>query len=206
MASQPTEQRLLQVSREEVLEHLEAVLGSRAFASSDRLRRFLRFIVERTIAGQKDDVKEYSIGIDVFDRAPGYDPRTDPIVRVHASKLRDRLREYYATEGAQSRAQIDVPKGSYVPAFHRCPGAETSALQPPATTHRPRFSARTLKWILAAILVVLAAGVFAVRFLRPVHHGVIRSVVVLPFVNRGAGSGDEYISDSLTDEVTNDLS
>ena len=93
------------------------MLASAVFANSERLRRFLRFLVERTLAGQTDDLKEYTIGLEVFDRDPSYDPRVDSTVRVHAGKLRDRLREYYLGEGKQSEIRVDVPKGAYIPVF-----------------------------------------------------------------------------------------
>jgi len=96
---------------------LDAILASAAFSNSERLRRFLRFLVERALSAQTDDLKEYTIGLEVFDRDPTYDPRVDSTVRVHAGKLRDRLREYYLDEGKSSAVRIDVPKGTYVPVF-----------------------------------------------------------------------------------------
>ena len=80
---------------------------------------FLRYIVERALDGTADDVKEYSIGVDVFDRGDAFDPRTDTIVRVHAGRLRKKLAEYYATDGDADPVVIEVPKGGYVPLF-RC--------------------------------------------------------------------------------------
>src|SRR5690349_6023343 len=100
MATSATDRGSLPGSSSELLAHLDEVLASQAFARTDRLQRFLRVIVERTVAGQADSIKECSLGVEVFGRAADYDPRTDPTVRVHAGKLRDRLREFYQTEGA----------------------------------------------------------------------------------------------------------
>jgi eukaryotic-like serine/threonine-protein kinase len=100
-----------------VRKELDLILASAVFANSERLRRFLRFLVERTLAGQTDNLKEYTIGLEVFDRDPSYDPRVDSTVRVHAGKLRDRLREYSLGQGKQSDVHIDIPKGTYIPVF-----------------------------------------------------------------------------------------
>jgi TolB-like protein/tetratricopeptide (TPR) repeat protein len=102
-----------------VRDHLSAVLASTAFAQVDRLKRFLRFVVEETVSGRSEGIKEYSIGVEVFDREASFDPRTDPIVRVQARRLRARLNRYYEDEGRHSELRIELPKGSYAPQFHR---------------------------------------------------------------------------------------
>jgi len=79
---------------DQVREHLSRVLASTAFAHVDRLKRFLRFVVEETVGGRSENLKEYSIGVEVFDREDSFDPRTDPIVRVQARRLRARLTRY----------------------------------------------------------------------------------------------------------------
>lgn len=101
---------------------LDRILRSSGFANSDRMCRFLRCVVERTLAGRGEELKEYQLGVDVFDRKPDYDPRVDPIVRVEARRLRSKLEEFYATHGKDSAVQVDLPKGAYVPSF-RAPGA-----------------------------------------------------------------------------------
>src|SRR6476646_8317918 len=104
---------------EAVTEHLSRVLTSTSFAHVDRLKRFLRYVVEETVAGRSENLKEYSIGVEVFDREASFDPRTDPIVRVQARRLRARLTRYYEEEGRRDEMRIDLPKGSYAPVFHR---------------------------------------------------------------------------------------
>ena len=79
--------------------------------------RFLRFVVDRELAGRGRELKEYTLGTEVFDRDPAYDPRIDPIVRVEARRLRSKLREYYSGSGATDAIVIELPKGSYVPQF-----------------------------------------------------------------------------------------
>ena len=106
-------------SEHAIREHLSALLSSAAFAQVDRLKRFLRYVVEETVAGRSENLKEYSIGVEVFDREASFDPRTDPIVRVQARRLRARLSRYYEEEGRHEEMRIELPKGSYAPVFHR---------------------------------------------------------------------------------------
>ncbi len=79
------------------------------------MSRFLRFAIEETLAGRVSSLKESTIGVAVFDRPPDFDPRTDPIVRVEARRLRDKLAGYYRTEGAADPLVIELPKGGYAP-------------------------------------------------------------------------------------------
>ncbi len=106
----------LPVPPELVREELERVLGSPVFAQSQRLSDFLRFVVEQFLKGETEQLKEYVLGVTVFERGDSYDPRTDPIVRVEAGRLRTKLREYYDTAGREDPVVISLPKGSYVPA------------------------------------------------------------------------------------------
>jgi len=107
----------VEVSRDLIHDALERIVSSPAFAQSQRLTRFLRFVVEQSLEHKADHLKEYLIGLSVFDRSEGYDPRTDPIVRVEAGRLRTKLREYYSTEGKDDPVLIELPKGSYMPAI-----------------------------------------------------------------------------------------
>jgi hypothetical protein len=101
------------------LEELERILASPAFTQAQRLSRLLRFTVEQVIHGEGDSLKEYSLGTAVFDKDDSFDPRTDPIVRVEAGRLRAKLKEYYAAQGREDPILIDLPKGSYVPVIIR---------------------------------------------------------------------------------------
>ena len=96
---------------------LARVLSSLALRGSPRLRRFLASVVRHALAGEEDRVKEYTIGVEVFDRGPRFDPRCDAIVRVEARKLREKLALYYRTDGATDPVTISLPKGSYRPHF-----------------------------------------------------------------------------------------
>ena len=95
----------------------ERACRSETFRSSPRLRDFLRYLVKR--AAVEGQAKETVIGVEFFQRDPGYDPRKDTIVRVEAHRLRRRLREYYQNEGAREPWQIDLPPGAYLPLVRR---------------------------------------------------------------------------------------
>src|ERR671913_1407126 len=96
---------------------LQRVLRSREIVNSDRKKRFLKFIVQETLAGHADRIKAYTIAIAASDRDPSFDPVSDPVVRIEAGRLRRCLEHYYLTEGAADRIRITIPKGGYVPHF-----------------------------------------------------------------------------------------
>jgi serine/threonine-protein kinase len=102
-----------------VREQLDRVLASTTFQQCDRLKRFLSFIVLEAIAGRRNELKEYVIGVQVFGKEDSFDPRTDPIVRVQARRLRAKLVRYYRDEGPADEVIVELPKGGYAPAFKR---------------------------------------------------------------------------------------
>jgi len=118
----------------EIRGQLDLILRSRAFIQSHRIRRFLQFVVEESLLGQPHRLKEYLIGLEVFDRREAFDPRVDSIVRVEARRLRYKLEEYYRTEGREDGVHIILRKGSYVPMFeHRTAGPASLPLAPRRT-------------------------------------------------------------------------
>jgi TolB-like protein/Flp pilus assembly protein TadD len=100
-----------------VREQLDRILASTTFKQVDRLKRFLSFIVLESISGRNTELKEYVIGVHVFGKEPSFDPRTDPIVRVQARRLRAKLARYYQEDGRSDEVIIDLPKGGYAPVF-----------------------------------------------------------------------------------------
>ena len=109
--------KTLPAPRESILEQLERMLVSDTFAGAERSRVLLKFLVEHVLENQPDRLKEYTIGSEALRRGDSFDPRTDPIVRAEASRLRNRLQQYYATNGVADTVLITLPKGSYVPQF-----------------------------------------------------------------------------------------
>ena len=104
-----------QLSAESIRTQLRKILSSSTFARSERLARFLNFTVEQTIEGRGEHLKEFVIGVEVFDKTEKYDPRLDPIVRVEARRLREKLKKYYDTDGREDPLCIDFPTGTYAP-------------------------------------------------------------------------------------------
>lgn len=111
---QPTEAEQI-----EFREQLHRVLDSRLFRDAEMLRRLLAFLGEATLSGEADSLKEYAVGVQALGRPDTYDTRTDSSVRVQAGKLRQKLREYYTTEGAADAVEIGLPKGRYRLSFTR---------------------------------------------------------------------------------------
>jgi serine/threonine-protein kinase len=105
------------ISDKAVRQQLTRILTSKTFSQVDRLKRFVDFIVSETAAGRGGDLKEYVIGVQVFGKEASFDPRTDPIVRVQARRLRTRLARYYLDEGNSDDIVVDLPKGGYAPVF-----------------------------------------------------------------------------------------
>jgi TolB-like protein len=96
---------------------LERIVESKIFVQSERLSRFLRFIVEHVLRGDQNCLKEYVIGSEVYDRKPPYHPSQDSIVRTEGRRLRSKLREYYEAEGKDDPVYVYLRPGSYIPAF-----------------------------------------------------------------------------------------
>jgi hypothetical protein len=104
-------------SHSEVLDQLERIVQSKHFRNSKRYPSFLRFVVEQTLAGKTEVLKERTLGVDVFARPSNYDTNDDPIVRVTAGEIRKRIAQYYQDPGHEEELRIDLPLGSYVPHF-----------------------------------------------------------------------------------------
>ncbi len=109
----------------EIEQELGRVLASSAFSRPRRLSRLLKHLVEHTLRGNEDCLKETLLGIEVFDRGRDFDPKIDPIVRIDARRLRARLTQYYSDEGATDPVLIVLEPGSYVPSFRRREEQET---------------------------------------------------------------------------------
>ena len=123
-----------------VQEALERIVASAGFVNSPRMSRFLRFVVEETAAGRAAGLKEYVVGLRVFDKAESFDPTVDPTIRVEASKLRAKLARYYETEGRGDSTIIEIPKGHYGARF--CARPDSEQYRSPAVEAAPASPAR----------------------------------------------------------------
>ncbi len=148
------------VSAPEVEAELRKIVSSQRFLKAEGLRNFLSFVVERTLAGRSDELKESVIAMEAFNRRASFDPRLDAFVRVQAGRLRTALTEYYETEGAGDPVAIEMPKGSYAATFSAREVAE------PAVSGRRRKVILTLAGSLAVLLAALAAAVWLVPAIR----------------------------------------
>ena len=117
-------------SDNDVAIQIDRILESRWFSRSERLCRFIRFSANHALSRGADRLKEYLVGVEVFDRGPAYDPRIDPIVRVEARRLRAKLKAYYASAGRDDQLRIEFPKGSYSPVFRFRPSRRQIKLGP----------------------------------------------------------------------------
>ena len=103
-------------SDQEAIRHqLDRILHSGPFHQSQRRQRFLEYLVNETLAGRGERLKGYNVALEVFDRPETFDPTVDPLVRIEAARLREKLREYYGTDGQGDPIHIDLPKGTYTP-------------------------------------------------------------------------------------------
>jgi hypothetical protein len=147
-------ERVTPIPDHEVRSELDRILASKGFAGAGRLSKLLRYAVERTLAGETDQLKEYSVGIEVFERDQNYDPRLDSIVRVEAGRLRSRLDDYYNGDGASSTIRIGLPRGGYSAHFERKGESPVAAATTvPATPPRRSLVAAPL-----AIALICAIG------------------------------------------------
>ncbi len=166
---------------EAVRDELDRLLASSFFSHSRRFPNFLRFVVEHTLAGDIDNIKERTLGIEIFGRDPDYDTATDPIVRVTAAEIRKRVAQYYQDPAHNHELRISLPSGSYVPQFHwpateqqqafALPkqGAMAEVVEEPAAASKTQQSPLIwLRWIVAVlVLAVAVAGLVVWQRSRP---------------------------------------
>lgn len=160
---------------------VERLLATPFFNHSKRFPSFLRYVVEQTLAGNSENLKERMLGIEIFGKSVDYDTANDPIVRVTAAEIRKRIAQYYQQPGHQSELRLSLPPGSYIPQFYFSP-AEAAALEPepgiePDTHGHPeqpvqiRDSSRSVgrirtRWIFAVSVALLLVAVVALLIWR----------------------------------------
>jgi adenylate cyclase len=191
----------------DVRAELDRILAAKGFAGAGRISKLLRYAVEKTLAGETDQLKEYVVGIEVFERDEKYDPRLDSIVRVEAGRLRSKLDEFYNTDGAASPIRISLPKGGYAAHFARSEGP-----QPPVSSAAEAAAAAPARrsWSTIPLAAVLIVAVAAMVFwlgsrnrhpppdLRP-------TAAVLPFEANMIGGDNSNYSAMITEAVTSEL-
>jgi len=204
---------------EDVRAQLDTLLASPDLDAPARARRFLRYVVEETLAGRADRIKAYAIGTEVFERSADFDAQSDPVVRIEAGRLRRALERYYLSDGVSDPVVITIPKGAYVPHFawrtppaaegHSAPSAMSSG-QPVASPPR-----RRMPWLVAGpIAIAFLALIGGFSLWSVLRDGPSRArqassalppggptLVVLPFAALGEPSVAKTYADGLTEEV-----
>ncbi|MDP6515255.1 MAG: hypothetical protein QF926_01350 [Alphaproteobacteria bacterium] len=163
-----------------VRDQLDRVLASDNFSKSPRMTNFLRFVVSESLTGNAHRLKEYLIAVEVFDRDESFDPKTSAVVRVEASRMRHRLREYFLGPGHDDPIHIELPPGSYVPQFRmRVAGSEDGAA--------------------GSLAAVADSGTPLALPDKP-------SIAVLPFASLGDDPQQEYFADGIAEDLITALS
>jgi tetratricopeptide (TPR) repeat protein len=204
------------VFAEDVRAQLQRILASSPFLNARRASQFLRFVVDHTLAGE-NGIKEYLIGIEVFERPQDYDPKDDPVVRIEAGRLRKKLAEFYAGPGVNDPILIELPKGRYVPVFRERPTglgpqkievetsteAGTERLKDgTAAAPNPKFGTSRFWRITAPV--AMAAAVLIALGIHYLAHRITPltekdTIVVADFAN---STGDPVFDDTLKTALT----
>ena len=196
----------------EVQSQLERILATGPLANGGRLGRLLRYVVERTLAGEGDQLKEYVLGTEVFDRSGEYDPRIDSIVRVEARRLRSKLDEYYMGPGAGDPIAIEIPRGSYVPVFswRSAPAIVPAAVAIPEAP--PVRSVPSVRFLAVAGFLAGVITVVIFAALSPPSDSQTRteasslpSIAVLPCQHFSTDAAAAQLAARVTDGVTTEL-
>jgi TolB-like protein len=206
-----------------IREELDRIIHSGPFHQSHRRQRFLEYLVNETLAGRSDRLKGYNVALEVFDRPATFDPIVDPVVRIEAARLREKLREYYDAEGQSDPIRIELPKGTYTPQieFRQAASPKPWPDRPDATTSdrpldpsqgtaasQPRKTAyEVLAASIAAILLVFFAGfVVWMSWTPSAPLSEKASIAVLPFENIGDDPKWDRFTDGVTEDIVTNLS
>lgn len=176
-------QILTEIDKKTIRAHVDKILASPVFAGSPRQQRFLDYLVTHTINGDADRLKGYTIGIEVFDKEDDFDPSIDAIVRVEATRIRNKLREYYESLGRSDEVRINFRKGNYQLDFSfQAIGSydQNTGILAKANNHAEKYQPELITD-------------------KP-------SLVVLPFVSISADDSRDYFADGITDSLISMLS
>jgi adenylate cyclase len=206
------------ISEEEIRAGLERVAESDVLADSPKLKEFLRYVVNETLAGKADRLKGFTIALEVFNRDDVENAQTSTIVRVEAGRLRRRLVEYYGGTGSGDPIRIEIPKGGYVPVFSRNQLAEQdSAELPVRKSEQLRLGKWTIPSLVAIVVAIVAVGGFRWQFANdnpsqsanaspPVAFQKGTTLAVLPFTDATSNDSAGLMALGLTEDIITDLS
>jgi adenylate cyclase len=200
----------------EVRAALDRILASRCFQQAGRASDFLRFVVERTLAGDGQRLKGYTIGVEVFGRPADFDAQSDALVRVEAGRLRRRLVEYYASDGAEDPVRIELPRGTYAVDYRFARNGEDA--QPVSAPPSPVATApRAVPWrgVAIGLAVLLLASTAVIAWQRAQLYEASQTrvasdepqrtewprIVVVPFENLSAEPDLDALAATMTEEI-----
>ena len=153
---------------ERMLSQVDRILHSDTLRTSEVLRRLLKFLAEKSLSGEADHLKEYTVAIDALDKPSTYDPRHDSAVRIQVGRLRQKLAEYYRTEGKSDSTIVDLPKGRFkLTCETRIPKEETPQFSPSSTKARAEWIliwTGAILWL--TLLIVVGWGEYSTMRLR----------------------------------------
>src|SRR5262249_17923198 len=109
---------------------IQRIVSSKTFKTSEVHRNLLTYLAEKSLSGEAQNLKEYTVGLDVFGKPATYDPRQESVVRMHVGRLRQKLTEYYRTEGVDDPVVVDLPKGGFALTFAARPAAPEPEIVP----------------------------------------------------------------------------
>ena len=148
---------------------IQRIVASKAFKTSEVHRNLFNYLADKSLGGEAQNLKEYTVGLDVFGKPASYDPRQESVVRMHVGRLRQKLAEYYRTEGVDDPVVVDLPKGGFALTFEPRPARPVPTIvesAPPPVVAEPSrrgFSARELALAGSLLLALVVAGYFALR-------------------------------------------
>ena len=203
---------------DDIRAQLDRILASAEFSVPQRVRQFLIYVVNQTLAGQADRIKAYTVAIEVFGRDASFDIQNDPVVRIEAGRLRRALERYYLIDGSAEPVLIEIPKGGYVPRFQWRQGATegASATRGLKAIHWHHFVKAGIRglpypWLVgsasAAAIAVLAALGWITSSLPPPAPPKETpgpegpSLVVKPFVNLSRTPEADFYAAGLGEEL-----
>src|SRR5262245_23010527 len=177
-------------------QQLSRILGSKTFSQVERLKRFISFIVGETVGGRGGDLKEYVIGVRVFAKEASFDPRTDPIVRVQARRLRARLARFYRDEGHNDELIVDLPKGGYAPVFR---------LREEAPAQKRSLTATLASRNTVAVMPLAddSPGASLEYFCRGLRDEIVHALTPIKQLRVLAARGDDAADDAIESDPSN---
>jgi TolB-like protein/tetratricopeptide (TPR) repeat protein len=208
----------ISVPPESIETQLERILRSGTFAKAERLSDFLRYVVRESLAGRADQLKEYTIALDVFGRPSSFDPHRDSVVRVAARSLRTKLHDYYDGDGREDPVVIELPKGGYEPVFREreSPALATASTTDGASPSSPSPTEQAVSGVRSDVrppwrryAIVVAAVVAIVSCVAGLAYWAWRSrplkpivLAVLPFDIPASTEDEQVFAEGLVDELT----